>query len=131
MIPPLFKINLVLSWTWILLGFLSGALMGLGFHREDWLGGYGSHRRRLLRLAHISFFGLAIINMLFLFTTRQLDAVTSASWIASRALVVGTLTMPVCCYIMAGRQGFQPLFAVPVSSLLTAVIFILWEVTKS
>ena len=35
--------------------------------REDWLGGYGSFKRRLYRLAHISFFGLAIVNLMFCF----------------------------------------------------------------
>ena len=61
--PPL--INLLSAWIGVLAGFVSGALIGLKFHREDWLGGYTSHRRRMLRLGHISFFGLAVINVMF------------------------------------------------------------------
>src|SRR5687768_11837839 len=66
--PP--EINLVFAWTWVLAGFLSGLAMGLFFDREDWLGGYGSLKRRLYRLAHICFFGLGAINLMFYFTAR-------------------------------------------------------------
>ncbi len=36
------NLNLFLAWLWILLGFVSGMVLGLFFHRENWLGGYGS-----------------------------------------------------------------------------------------
>ena len=52
------QLNLVLGWLWIALGFASGAVLGLWFHKEQWLGGYASWMRRLYRLGHISFFGL-------------------------------------------------------------------------
>jgi hypothetical protein len=58
--------NLTLAWLWILLGFVSGMVLGLFFHRENWLGGYGSFQRRMYRLGHISFFGLGAVNALFL-----------------------------------------------------------------
>jgi hypothetical protein len=48
--------NLLAAWVGILMGFLSGLALGLCFHRENWLGGYGSFKRRLYRLAHISLF---------------------------------------------------------------------------
>src|SRR5881397_2948507 len=66
------QVNLLIAWVWILLGFLSGFALGLNFHREDWLGGYGSYKRRLYRLAHISFFGLGVVNLCFYFTARAL-----------------------------------------------------------
>ena len=52
------NLNLFLGWLWILLGFVSGMALGMFFHRENWLGGYGSFKRRMYRLGHISFFGL-------------------------------------------------------------------------
>ena len=51
-------LNLQTAWIGFLLGCISGAVLGLFFHRAEWLGGYGSWRRRMLRLAHISFFGI-------------------------------------------------------------------------
>ena len=79
------QFNLLIAWIWILLGFLSGAALGTRFHREDWLGGYGSFKRRLYRLGHISFLGLAAMNLLFYFTAQSapLDPAT-ALW-ASQA----------------------------------------------
>jgi hypothetical protein len=64
-------INESFGWVWILIGFVSGFLLGLGFHRDDWMGGYGSFRRRLIRLGHISFVGLGILNILFALSTPR------------------------------------------------------------
>src|SRR6478752_5122133 len=65
---PVAQPNLVLAWLWIMMGFGSGFWLGLNFHQEHWLGGYASHKRRLYRLGHISFFGLALMNLMFYFT---------------------------------------------------------------
>src|SRR3989442_14985914 len=80
--------NLVIAWLWIVFGFASGFLLGLNFQREDWLGGYSSLKRRLYRLGHISFFGLAIINLLFYFTAQTFPPLSVAVEIASWALVI-------------------------------------------
>jgi hypothetical protein len=63
------NLNLLVAWLWILLGFVSGMLLGLFFHHEKWLGGYASFKRRLYRFAHISFFGLGAVNLLLCLTT--------------------------------------------------------------
>ena len=55
-------LNLWAAWIGILLGMLSGAAQGLFFHRADWLDGYGSWPRRLIRLGQISLFRLAFVN---------------------------------------------------------------------
>src|SRR5437588_762585 len=54
--------NIVFAWGWILAGFLSGMVLGLFFHHEHWLGGYGSWMRRMYRLGHISFLGLGAMS---------------------------------------------------------------------
>ena len=46
-------LNFIAGWWLILAAFVSGAVIGLGFHREEFLGGYGSFRRRLLRLGQL------------------------------------------------------------------------------
>ena len=43
-------LNLMVAWAWFLLGTVLGLTLGTFFHKEDWLGGYGSFRRRLYRL---------------------------------------------------------------------------------
>ena len=72
-------VNLVMAWIWILLGFLSGSVLGLFFARENWLGGYASFKRRLYRLAHISFFGLGLANLAFYFTAQHWASAASGT----------------------------------------------------
>lgn len=119
------NINLVFAWIWLLAGFLSGMAMGLFFHKENWLGGYASAPRRMLRLGHISFFGLAGVNLMFYFTVRS-AALSGAlvEW-ASLALVLGGAAMPVCCALMAWSPRFHLLFGIPVISLLAGAVLTL------
>ena len=63
--------NLFVGWLWILLGFITGMVLGMFFHGEGWLGGYGSFKRRMYRLGHISFFGLGTVNLLFCLTVKN------------------------------------------------------------
>jgi hypothetical protein len=123
------QLNFVLAWVWILLGFLSGLGLGLFFHRENWLGGYADIRRRLYRLAHVSFFGLGAANLFFYLTTRLLVP-SQSLMIASIAFVIGAVAMPVCCLIMAHFPKARLLFAVPVMSLLLGGTLTLLEVIK-
>jgi hypothetical protein len=124
------QLNLVLAWLWILLGFLAGLFFGLNFHKERWLGGYTSFKRRLYRLGHISFFGLAGVNFLFYLTARNFMPSSTTPWLASWGFVLGAVSMPICCFVMAHRPRLQALFLIPVTSLIVASILTLWEITK-
>jgi hypothetical protein len=106
-------------------GVLSGAVLGLFFHREDWMGGYDSYRRRLTRLGHISFFGLGFLNLIFAATSGQLLLTGRYLTIASGALLVGAITMPVCCFLSAWRKPMRHLFPVPVVSVTAGILSIL------
>jgi hypothetical protein len=122
------QLNLVLAWAWILAGFVSGFVLGLFFHRPDWLGGYGSAPRRLVRLAHIAFFGTGFINFMFWFTASRLAWGGTALAVASWAFVIGALAMPLCCLLMAWHPRFRPLFGVPVFSLVAGAAITLWRI---
>ena len=125
------QLNLVLAWAGILLGFLSGLALGLFFHRDDWLGGYASFRRRLYRLAHISFFGLAAVNLLFFFTARTFTTPAASTLaFASWAFIVGAVSMPACCLLVAHQPRGRMLFAVPVISLVSGAALTLLQVVK-
>ena len=113
-------VNLHAAWIGILLGFLAGAIPGTFFHDEGWLGGYASWKRRLIRLAHISFFGLGFINLAFFFSVEHLQPAASMvvpSWL----LVAGAAAMPACCYLAAWRKSFRHLFVIPVTCLVLGV----------
>lgn len=123
-------LNLVCAWLGIVLGFASGFVLGLFFHREDWLGGYSGFKRRLYRLAHISFFGLGLMNFLFYFTAREFTQTPATMTIASWGFVGGAASMPICCVLMAHWPRLRALFLIPVISLTTAGILTLLEVAK-
>jgi hypothetical protein len=119
-------VNLHAAWIGILLGAVAGAAQGLFFHDEQWLGGYGSWPRRMIRLGHISFFGIAMINLAFFFTVRELGLRGELVW-SSRLLIVAAVTMPLLCYLSAFRKGFRHLFFVPTLSVIIGVALLLWR----
>ncbi len=114
------QINMVAGWVGFLFGVVSGALIGLFFHKQEWLGGYGSFRRRLLRLGHISFFGLGLINILFALCTKD-EAGSQWLALASVSMLAGAVTMPLNCFLTAWQEKFRHLFFVPVGSMLIGI----------
>ncbi len=110
--------NEVFGWTWIGLGMLSGALLGLGFHKDHFLGGYASWTRRLLRLGHVSFFALGALNVLFASVAMRLDLTGNLMDGASIAFIAGGVLMPACCALAAFLPRARHLFAAPVLALI-------------
>lgn len=118
------NLHLLAAWIGFLCGVISGAIIGLFFHREDWLGGYSSYPRRLVRLGHISFFGLGFLNALFALTVSATQVPELIGHLASIGLLTGAITMPLCCFAAAWHKGLRCLFPIPVTSLLGAVSLI-------
>lgn len=116
-------INWYFGWISLLLAFGSGAMIGLFFHREDFLGGYDSFSRRILRLGHIAQAALGIVNVVA--GNSQIGAGIAFTPLAQWGLIVGAISMPVVCFLSAWRQSFRHLFFIPVISLIVAVIEIL------
>lgn len=115
-------INWFGGWSLIGLAFVTGAVIGLGFHRDDFLGGYGSFRRRIVRLGHIALAALGLMNVVF-----GLASWPDGRWgeLASIALLAGGIAMPAVCFLTGWRAGFRQLFFIPVLLLLSAVLFVL------
>jgi hypothetical protein len=115
-------INWYFGWISILGAFVTGAIIGLFFYRDDFLGGYGSFRRRMLRLGHIAQAALGLLNVVAGNSQMfSVDYPLLAQW----SLVAGGISMPLICFLSAWRPGFRHLFFVPVVSLLTAAVEIL------
>ncbi len=118
-------LNFVAGWWLVLAAFLTGAIVGLGFHREEFLGGYGSFRRRLLRLGHIALAALGTLNILY--GLAPVPAATPAFW-PGALLLAGAIAMPLVCFLSAWRQPFRHLFFLPVMLLIGAVGLIIFEI---
>ena len=122
-------LHLTTAWIAILIGFLSGAVIGMGFHKPEFLGGYASWTRRLLRLAHIACFGMAFINLAFAVTILALGPIPHAD-LASPLVIIGTVGMPLVCALAAWRKPFRNLFPIPVLALLLASAITCWGVMQ-
>ena len=122
-------VSLYFAWAWMLAGMVSGAVLGLFFHQHDWLGGYGSWRRRMVRLGHISFFGIGLVNLAFALTVRVLgieNGTAASSWL----MIVAAATMPLVCYLSAARVFFRNLFFIPALSLTVGIGLFVWRILQ-
>lgn len=111
--------NILAAWIGFAFGCVSGAIPGLFFYRFQWLGGYTSWPRRLIRLAHISFFGIGFLNLGLGLTAQTLNL---AAPVASVLMVAGAIFMPIICYLSAFKPRFRHLFFIPAGSVLLSVI---------
>ena len=123
-------VNLHAAWIGFLLGCLAGAVPGMFFHQENWLGGYPSWPRRMIRLAHISFFGLGGLNLAFALTARTLGLNAGLQW-PSALLLAGAATMPAVCYLSAWKSSFRHLFFIPALSVTCGVALFAWRILFS
>ncbi len=123
-------INLQAAWIGFLMGCVSGATTGLFFHESDWLGGYAAWERRMIRLGHISFFGLGLLNLFFALTVRFLGLDSGLTAI-SRLLILALATMPLVCYLSAWKKPFRHLFFIPALSATVGIAWFTWKVMAS
>jgi len=117
-------LNFAAGWWLVLAVFASGALIGLGFHREEFLGGYGSFRRRLVRLGHIALAALGALNIVYGLSPLPGGPGRQAS-LAGILFLGGAITMPLVCFLTAWKAPFRHLFFIPVVQLMAAVALVL------
>lgn len=122
-------INLHAAWIGFLLGCVAGAVPGLFFHNPDWLGGYTSWPRRMIRLAHIAFFGLGFLNLSFALTAQSLH-LDSGLQTVSVLFLVGAIAMPAVCYLSAWKLAFQRLFFIPALSIIVGIALFTWRIIR-
>ena len=118
------EMNLVFGWMWVLVGIVVGGVVGIFFAKEEFMGGYGSWRRRMVRLGHIAFMGMAAVNIGFALTVRMLGSVhTDWVCVASVCFLIGGVGMPVVCLLSAWKKWWRHGFALPVCALGVGVVF--------
>ena len=108
--------NVIFGWVWLFVGVLFAIWMGLYAFEPDWLGGYTSLSRRLLRLSHIAFIALSLTNILYglFIDTVQLNG--SLKKIGAFSLIVASIFMPAVCLLSILDRFFQFFFFIPALS---------------
>lgn len=117
--------NFVGGWCLVLVSFALGAIIGLGFHRDDFLGGYTSFRRRLLRLGHIALAALGIVNIVFGLSPVPAVAGGTSAW-PGWCLLGGGVAMPAVCFLTAWKPAARHLFFIPVTLLVLAAVLMVY-----
>lgn len=117
-------LNWYAGWILLLASFASGAAIGLFFHREEFWGGYGSFRRRIVRLGHIACAALGMLNLILFAAAGH--AASQSLHAASVLLVAGGASMAAVCFLSGWRASFRHLFFIPVTSLTLAVALVLY-----
>lgn len=120
------KIIFTAAWAGILLGFVVGSAMGLRFYDPQWLGGYASWPRRMLRLGHLCLVALPLLNLASLFFLTHFHLASRSVNVFLGLLLVGQVSMPLVCFLSAYKLRFRYLFPVPVVSLIAAMLGMLY-----
>ncbi len=120
------QINIIFGWTWMCVGFIFGMTLGMWAEGEQWLGGYASLTRRYLRLGHVAFIALSIINVLY---GRELGSAGIPLYvrsIGSPVMIFGAVGVPLACISAAFFRKAKYFLPLPALALLigTAILVI-------
>ncbi len=114
------------------LGILVAAGIGLFAFTPDWLGGYASLERRFLRLGHISFIALPLINIIYgqLIDNTQLSDRQKKT--GSSLMIIAAVSMPLINFLCIANGFFENFFFSPTLSFAGAIILMaLGQVKRS
>lgn len=78
----------------------------------------------MARLGHISFFGIALINLAYSLSITTFNVKIDTPY-PSYLFVAGAITMPLVCFLSAYRKIFRHLFFIPVLCLVIGTIIFL------
>lgn len=118
------EINVIFGWVWICLGFIVGMTLGLWVEGENWLGGYASVARRYLRLGHVAFIALPIINVLYGKELAIVDLSESARYAGSYLMIFGAVGVPITCISAAFIRKTRYFLPLPASAILVGTIIL-------
>jgi hypothetical protein len=124
MTSPHHPLNWYAGWGLILTAFVTGALLGLYFHRDDFWGGYTSFRRRIVRLGHIALAALGLMNVVYSLSPWPGPSHWESE-AASIGFVVGGISMPAVCFLTGCYKPLRFLFFIPVTALILAAVWTL------
>jgi len=116
--------NIIFGWIWLCLGFIYGMTLGLWAEGEEWLGGYTSITRRYLRLGHVAFIALPIINILYGKELPLINLGDSIKYIGSYLMIFGAVGVPVSCISAAFIRKARYFLPLPASAILVGTIIL-------
>lgn len=118
--------NQTIGWCSLVVGALTGMVMGLWSFDgpmpvPDWVGAYGETPRRLLRLCHIAFFGLGILNILLAQQLPNFRLDEGLKRLAALSMNIGNVFLPLTLLAASAYHPLKYLMAVPATAVVIAL----------
>lgn len=119
--------NRRVGWVSLAVGVTTGLVMGLWSFDgpvavPEWLGAYDATSRRLVRLGHIAFLGLGILDILLARELPRLDLGPAAKRVASRAMILGNVLLPVALFAAGACPPLKYVLPVPATAVFVALV---------
>lgn len=115
------QLNIVFGWIWMVLGITSGSIIGMwAFNgplptpptHED----YASLERRLVRLAHIAFFALPLICVVYGMHIDNIPLSEGLKKMGSISMIICMIGVPTLLIAASLKHVFKYLEVIPVSA---------------
>ena len=132
---PIGHNNIVFGWLWMNLGFITGLLLGLKVEQfglntlatgPTWLDGYDSVSRRLLRLGHVAFLMLQLLNILYGLFIDGAALSPGLKMAGSAAMIFGAIGVPILCIAAAFYRPVKIFLGIPATAVLIGNLLIAW-----
>ena len=121
------KKNISFGWIWILVGIILGAVMGMWSFNSPFIspvGDYVSLPRRMLRLSHIAFIALAIINILYGYEIDKVKLKERYKRLGSNCMMYGAILMPLILLSSVFIESFKYLTVIPTILVIVSLIIV-------
>jgi hypothetical protein len=128
--------NRRVAWTSLALGAGTGLTLGLWSFDgpaavPTWLGDYGDTARRLARLGHIAFFGLALINLALAEALPRLALGAGARRASAGLMNFGNIFLPLTLFAAAAHRPLKYLMPFPAVAIFLALAIAAWGAWSS
>ena len=121
------EINITFGWLWINAGVISGMIMGLWsfagpVRAPKGLEDYSSLPRRFVRLGHVAFIALSLINILYGQQLANVNLSPGLMQIGSYAMIFTAIAMPLGCMAAALKNSLKYFLVLPATAFFIATL---------
>ncbi len=133
--PPDGRLNRAVAWSGFCLGVASGMVMGLWSFDGPlavpaWIGDYDQTARRFLRMGHIAFFGIGLLNLALASELTRLDLTRRGKRRAAGWMNFANLFLPPALIAAALYPPLKYLLPLPVIAACAALCLAAWGVAR-
>jgi hypothetical protein len=129
-------LNRRVGWISMAVGVGTGLILGMWSFDgpmavPEWLGEYGSTSRRLVRLGHIAWLGLGILDVLLANELPRLALSPAMKRVASVAMAFGNVFLPLTLFAAGYSRAWKYAMPLPATAVFLALVLVAWGVARS